>query len=276
MEVIDEFAALSGTAKIKFRCSALAATAPPPHYFCYTDSHGLRMLRIKGAILMLMAGERRQIADYGRRMSDAGLSCGTSGNLSVYDAKSGYMAISPSGMGYSEINAEDVVVMTLDGKIADGKRKPSSEHGLHAAFYINKPEARAVIHTHSTYCTVLACLRMPLKAVHYAIAAAGTAEIPCAEYATFGTPELAANAIKACGGGKAVLLASHGLVAWESSLERAFDLAVNLEFTAEILWRAMCVGKPAILNETEMADVMRGFDAYGQTREDGKTRRAGY
>lgn len=225
---------------------------------------------------MLMAGARLEIADYGRRMSAGGLCRGTSGNLSVYDAESGYMAISPSGMGYFEINAEDVVVMTLDGKIADGARKPSSEHGLHAAFYANMPEARAVIHTHSTYCTVLACMRMSLKAVHYAIAAAGVPEIPCAEYATFGTPELAANAVAACGKSKAVLLASHGLATWETSLERAFDLAVNLEFTAEILWRATCAGKPVILDETQMADVMRQFSAYGQPGGDEKARRGGY
>lgn len=225
---------------------------------------------------MLMADARHEIADYGRKMSSAGLSTGTSGNLSVYDAKSGYMAISPSGMGYFDIKAGDVVVMTPDGKIIDGKRNPSSEYGLHAAFYANKPEARAILHAHSTYCTVFACLRIPLKAVHYAIAAAGTAEIPCAGYATFGTPELAANAIKACGGGKAVLLANHGLVACDASLERVFDLAVNLEFTAEVSWRAMCAGKPVILSEAEMADVMRRFSAYGQRTEDGKTPRTGY
>lgn len=225
---------------------------------------------------MLMANARLEIADYGRKMSSAGLSRGTSGNLSVYDSESGYMAISPSGMGYFDIKAEDIVVMTLDGKIADGGRIPSSEHGLHAAFYLNKPETRAVLHAHSIYCTVLACMRLPLKAVHYAIASAGVAEVPCAEYATFGTPELAASAVKACGAGKAVLLANHGLIACESTLELVFDLAVNLEFTAEILWRAMCAGSPMILNEAEMADVMRKFEAYGQPAEGAKKPRSGY
>ena len=59
------------------------------------------------------------------------------------------MAISPSGLGYFDTTPEDVVVMDLDGNIIDGKRKPSSEHGLHTIFYRNRPEAGAVVHTHS-------------------------------------------------------------------------------------------------------------------------------
>lgn len=225
---------------------------------------------------MLMADRRREIADYGRRMSSDGLSGGTSGNLSVYDAESGYMAITPSGLSYFDIKAEDVVVMTLDGRIIDGARKPSSEHGLHAAFYMNKPEARAVVHAHSVYCTVLACLRMPIKAVHYAIAAAGTDEVPCAGYATFGTPELADMAIRACGKSRAVLLANHGLVACGESLEHTFDLAVSMEFAAGIQWRAMCAGKPVILSGCEMDEVIKAFGVYGQPPEEGGMVKIGY
>ena len=83
---------------------------------------------------MLMHTERELIADYGRRMSTAGLCPGTSGNLSVYDAARGLMAVSPSGLSYHATRAWDVVVMDLDGKIADGARRPSSEWGLHAGY----------------------------------------------------------------------------------------------------------------------------------------------
>ena len=71
------------------------------------------------------------------------------------------MAISPSGIGYFETLPEDVVVMTLDGEIVEGNRKPSSEHELHSIIYKIKPEARGVVHTHSKYCTELACMREP-------------------------------------------------------------------------------------------------------------------
>ena len=152
---------------------------------------------------MLMEKERNEIVEFGKKMSSQGLSKGTSGNLSCYDPESGYMAIGPSGLGYFETTPEDVVVMDLEGNVIEGGRKPSSEHNLHATVYKHRPEARAVVHTHSTYCTTFACLRQPLKAVHYVISGAGVDEVPCAEYATFGTPELAASVGAAIGDSKA-------------------------------------------------------------------------
>ncbi|WP_040213214.1 L-fuculose-phosphate aldolase [Clostridium polynesiense] len=213
---------------------------------------------------MLMEKERIEVVEYGKRMSSSGLSKGTSGNISVYNPETGYMAISPSGIGYFDTKPEDVVIMDLEGNIIDGTKKPSSEHGLHSIFYKEKPEARAVVHTHSTYCTTFACLNQPLKAVHYVIAGAGVSKVPCAEYATFGSSELAHNVITACDKGKAVLLANHGLVTCGPSLQKAFGLAVNMEFVAEMQWRGMAVGTPVVLDDKEMDNVMECFKSYGQ------------
>lgn len=216
---------------------------------------------------MLMEKARQEIVDFGKRMSAEGLSKGTSGNLSIYDPESGYMAISPSGIGYFDTELKDVVIMKLDGEIVEGERKPSSEHELHAIFYKHKPEVRAVVHTHSNYCTTFACLNMPLKAVHYVVGTAGVAEVPCADYATFGSPELAENAVKASGKSRAVLLANHGLVTCGVSMAKAFGLAVNMEFIAEMQWRAMSVGNPVVLSNDEMDRVMIGFKSYGQPKK---------
>lgn len=213
---------------------------------------------------MLMEKERIEVVEYGKLMSSSGLSKGTSGNISVYNPNLGYMAISPSGIGYFETNPEDVVIMDLEGNIIDGTKKPSSEHGLHSIFYKEKSDARAVVHTHSTYCTTFACLNKPLKSVHYVIGGSGVSTVPCAEYATFGSAELAENVIRACGKGKAVLLANHGLVTCGPNLKKAFGLAVNMEFVAEMQWRAMAVGTPVILDDKEMNYVMECFKYYGQ------------
>jgi L-fuculose-phosphate aldolase len=216
---------------------------------------------------MLMEQERSQIVEYGKKMSASGLSRGTSGNISVYNHENQYMAISPSGIGYFETEAQDVVIMDLDGKVIEGSRKPSSEHNIHATFYKEKPDMGAVVHTHSIFCSTLACMRMPIEAVHYVIGGAGTATVTCAEYATFGSPELAKNAIAACKGSKAVLLANHGLVTCGINLAKAFGLAVNMEFVAEMQWRSLCAGKPVVLDRTEMAHVMEEFKTYGQIRK---------
>ena len=122
---------------------------------------------------MLMQEERELVVEYGRKMSTDRLSTGTSGNISVCNAEKGLMAISPSGMDYFSTTPEDVVITDLEANIVDGVRKPSSEWALHTAFYRHKPHARAVVHTHSMYCTTFAVLGQPLRAVHYAIGDTG-------------------------------------------------------------------------------------------------------
>ena len=216
---------------------------------------------------MKLEQERELLTEYGRRMSRAGLSVGTSGNLSIYVPEAGLMAITPSGLDYEAATPADIVVMDLEAHVVEGERKPSSEWALHTKFYQRHPAARAVVHTHSMYCTTLACLGKPLEAVHYAIGAAGTARIPVAPYRLFGSPELAEAAVEACGDGKAVLLANHGLVAWEGSLPKAFSLARDLEFTAELQWRAMAVGTPNILTDSQMAEALERFKTYGQPKK---------
>ena len=213
---------------------------------------------------MLMQEERELIVEYGKKMSAARLSTGTSGNISIYNAEKGLMAISPSGIDYFSTQPEDVVIMDLEANVVDGARKPSSEWGLHTTFYKHKPEARAVVHTHSMYCTTFAVLGQPIRAVHYVIGDAGVATVPCAPYYPFGTLELAEAAISVCGESNAVLLGNHGLVTCGSSLKSAYSLACNMEYIAELQYRSMCIGKPNILSDEEMADVMERFKSYGQ------------
>lgn len=213
---------------------------------------------------MLMQEERELVVEYGKKMSAAGLSTGTSGNISIYNAEKGLMAISPSGMGYFDTKPEDVVITDLDANIVDGSRKPSSEWALHTIFYKKKPEVRAVVHTHSMYCTTFAVLRQPLRAVHYVIGDANADTIPCAPYETFGTPELAEAAMSVCGDGNAVLLANHGLIVCGKDIKSAYSLAGNMEYVAELQYRAMCIGSPVILDGAEMKNVMERFKTYGQ------------
>lgn len=216
---------------------------------------------------MRMERERALLAEYGRKMSSAGLSHGTAGNLSIYDAQTGLMAITPSGVNYFDIQPEDIVIMDLEGNVVEGTRKPSSEHGLHGGFYRAKMDqgCGAVVHTHSNYATTLACMGEPIRAVHYAIAGAGTNEIPLCEYATFGTPELAKLAVAACDRGRAVLLANHGLVAFGPSLEKAFSLAASLENLAKIQWQCLCAGRMNVLTKEQIDQVLVRYQTYGQT-----------
>lgn len=212
--------------------------------------------------------EKKELVEYGKKMSSEGLSSGTSGNLSIYLKEEGVVLITPSGIGYFDTTPEDIVAMDLEGNIIEGSRKPSSEWHLHTLFYKNKPEARAVVHTHSKFCTTLATLRMPIKAVHYVIADAGTNEVPCAPYRRYGTEELAKVAVESAGKSNAVLLANHGIVVCGKNLKSAYGLAKGMEYVAEIQVTAMSVGEPVVLSKEEMDEVLEGFKTYGQVKRE--------
>lgn len=212
---------------------------------------------------MKLEKERIEIVKYGRRLVDSKLTKGTGGNLSVFNRAEQLMAISPSGMDYYETQPEDVVVLNLAGEIIEGDKKPSSEVDLHRIFYQGRDDLDAIIHTHTVYATTLSCLRWELPAVHYLIAVAGK-NVRCADYATFGTQELAENAFKAMKDRRAVLLANHGLVAGAETLERAFSITEEIEYVAELYYRTKGIGEPVILDDEEMARMAMKFKSYGQ------------
>ncbi len=215
---------------------------------------------------MLLQKEREDVVRYCRMLVERGLTKGTGGNISVFGPDSGYFAVSPSGIDYFEMQPEDVVIMDLDGNIVDGERKPSSEHELHRVFYAGRDDIHAVVHTHSTYCTVLGTLREGLPASSYLVAFAGP-DVRCAEYASYGTPELAMNAYQSMKDRQAVILANHGLVAGAGDLKNAFNIAEQIEECAQVYVKARSIGQPVILSEEEMERMVASFrDSYGQKK----------
>lgn len=212
---------------------------------------------------MIMERERQEVAKYGVSLLGKKLTLGSGGNLSVFNRELSLMAISPSGMEYQDIEAQDVVVMDLSGNIVDGKRKPSSEYQIHRILYENRMDMYAVIHAHTIFSTIFACLGEELLPATYMLASAGK-KIKCAEYATFGTGELAVNAYKAMQGNNAALLANHGVVTGAESLKKALDILEQVEYSAELYYRARCIGNPKIIADDEMEKVIEKFKDYGQ------------
>ncbi|WP_276352304.1 L-fuculose-phosphate aldolase [Cohnella caldifontis] len=212
---------------------------------------------------MLLQQEREQIAEYGRKLIESGLTRGSGGNLSIYDPETNLAAISPSGMAYDKMMPEDVVVVDLEGKTVDGTRKPSSELDMHLVFYRGRADIRAVVHTHSPFASTVAALQIDLPAANYLVSLAGT-NVRCSEYATFGTKELADSAFEGMRDRKAVLLANHGLLAGGSDLADAFNVAETMEFCAEVFCRAKSMGEPKIIPEEEMKKLVKKFVGYGR------------
>jgi len=207
---------------------------------------------------------RKQILDAAKAMNSLGINRGTSGNVSAR-WKKGFL-ITPSGRRYEDTKPSDMVFIDNAAK-PSGKWAPSSEWRFHFDIYRNRSDAQAVVHTHSSFATTLACLKKDIPAFHYMIAVAGGNDIRCAPYATFGTQKLSDHALKALNGRKACLLANHGMIATGESLQKALSLAVEVEALCEQYWRALQIGKPRILTAREMNTVIRKFRDYGKERK---------
>jgi L-fuculose-phosphate aldolase len=204
---------------------------------------------------------RADLVAFGRKLLARGLLSQTSGNLSVKLAN-GDIYITPSSMEYDLITPDDIVVVGPDGAVRAGHRAPSSETPLHCLVYASRPEMQAIVHTHSPYATTLACLGLPIPAVHYIIAVLDTYEIAVAQYATYGTEALAKNVRDAfVAPARAVLIANHGMVAVGSTLKQAADGAETVETLAGLYYRALAVGKPNVLSEAQMDEVMVKYKA---------------
>lgn len=209
---------------------------------------------------------REELIYYGNKLIADGMTKGTGGNLSFFDRATGLMYITPSGIEFDRIQPEDIVLMDIDGNVVEGTRKPSSEWAMHLVYYQKRTDIDAVIHAHTTYSTVFACLNEDLPPSHYMLAVAG-ANVRCAPYAPFGTPELAANAFEAMQDRKAVLLANHGIIAGESTLKRTYNVIEEVEYCARIHILARSIGNPVIIDDAEMANMAKRFQTYGQPIE---------
>lgn len=196
-----------------------------------------------------------------REMTALGINQGTSGNVSARVA--GGFLITPSGVAYDEMAAAQVVEMDLEGGHR-GDLAPSSEWRMHRDIYRARPEAGAVVHSHATFCTALACLHREIPAFHYMVAVAGGDSIRCAGYATFGTQALSDAMLRALEGRRACLLANHGMICFGADLKAALALAVEVETLARQYWHACQAGEPALLSAAEMKTVLERFKSYGQ------------
>ncbi len=206
---------------------------------------------------------RQAIIAKARWMNACGLNQGTSGNISARHGDA--MLITPSAIAYDAMQPEMIAAMPIAGEYGtwEGPLRPSTEWRFHLDIMRARPDVGAIVHTHSTYATVLAIARKPIPACHYMIAAFGGMDVRCAGYARYGTKELSDLALQALEGRTACLLANHGMIATGSSLDKAMWAAVELETIAKQYYMTLSIGGPVLLGEAEIAATREAFSSYG-------------
>ena len=201
------------------------------------------------------------------KLNTLGLNHGATGNCSL--RKEEGLLISPSGMNNEVLKPEHIVEISMDGISSKlNKYEPSSEWRFHRDIFKHREDISAIVHTHSVYASALSVLGKAIPQFHYMIAVTGGKEIPCAQYAMFGSQELSDNIIVSLGGQKACLMSNHGLITVGSNLKEAVDIAVEVEHLAQVYTQAKLHGEPKLLTDSEMDQVLKRFKSYGSWKKD--------
>ena len=205
--------------------------------------------------------------DAGLRLINSGLTVATWGNISARDPEKDLVYLTPSGMDYSVITPDDIVVCDMDRNVVEGSRKPTIEKDLHIESYRARPDINAIVHTHAVDSTVFACMGEDIPVITDEAAQVLGGPVKRAEYALPGTMDLAYNCVKALGkDSMACLLQSHGAVCLGFDMNEAFRVSKVLEMTALIYYKIRSIGARALPMSEEDIAFMRDFmkNKYGQ------------
>lgn len=131
---------------------------------------------------MLLEEERKEVIEIALRAAREKLIALTFGNFSLRDRKTGYICVTPSGMAYDTLKAEDIVVVDENLNVIDGARKYSTETPMHCTIYKARPDVFGIAHTHSTFASAWACCEMDITCVVAEVAGLVGGCVKCAPY----------------------------------------------------------------------------------------------
>jgi len=196
---------------------------------------------------------RDQMVSFARRMITTGLVRGTSGNLSAREPAAENCLITPSGVDYDSMKAEDVVLVDLSGRPVSPGLKPSVDTPIHVAIYRARPDAGACIHTHSLYAAAFSTVGREIPPLITESAGYLGGAVRVMEYVPPAQPDTGELVAAGLGRGRAVLLPNHGVIAVGETLKKAFDAAMAVEEGANIAYIALQLGQPALVTDAEVA-----------------------
>lgn len=209
---------------------------------------------------------RSHVVDIGRKLFEHQVVYDGQGNISCRLPEQDLVAVTPSAVPYLDREPEDICIVDMQSKLIEGKWKPSSEIRLHMVFYRQRPEVKAVIHTHALYCSIYGISgekELPLVLNEAAMVLGQP--VPVAPYARPGTRDLARSTYQATGNdGRAVIMAHHGLVTVGESLEDAYAATLAAEHTAQAVCTVRSMGvEPKTLAGEEIQELRRLYASYG-------------
>jgi len=194
---------------------------------------------------------REQIVRYGRMLHERGFVAATDGNLSVRLSENRILS-TPTCMSKGRMRTSDLVIVDMEGRLLSGKRKVSSEIGMHLLIYRLRPDVKGIVHAHPPTATGFAAAGVALNQPLVCEVVIGLGSIPLAKYGTPGTAELTDALQPLVPGFDAILMSNHGVVAYGTDLEQAYMKMETVEHFARIALVTHQLGHQEPLGPTEL------------------------
>ena len=205
---------------------------------------------------------RRQIVEAGRRVYNRNFVASNDGNISAR-VDSRKVVITPSGVSKGFMKPEDLIVVDYDGKVLEGRKKPSSELFMHLRIYQERRDVRAVVHAHPPKATGFAVAGIPLTQCVLPEVIVGLGGIPLAKYGTPGTEEFYTPVLKYLRDYDAFLLENHGALTIGDSVMSAYYKMETLEHFAHIAYVAIQLGNLQTLGERDVQKLINLRQNFG-------------
>ena len=177
------------------------------------------------------------------------------------------MVITPSGMDYERLYAEQMVIVNMNTLEYEGSLKPSIEAVVHAAVYKDRPEVNGIMHTHSTYALTVAAARKPIPPICDDQVQILGGDVKVAAYTMPGTKEMAESVVDALKGRMGALIANHGAITVGRTLKEAYTGSQVLEKTAMVYINCQSIGGAVEISQEDI-DFFHDFflHKYGQKK----------
>src|SRR5688500_2319962 len=205
---------------------------------------------------------REQMAEIGRNIWLKGFCAGNEGNHS-YRLSEDRILCTPSLISKGNLKPDDMCVVDMAGKQISGKRKRTSEILLHLAVYAERPDVRAVIHSHPPHATAFAIADVELPTCIHPEAEVFLGPVRTAKYVTPGDKRLGESILPYVKDSNTIVLESHGVVCFSPNLEQAYYQLEIVDAYARILILAKQVGSIRPLESTEMKELLELKNRFG-------------
>jgi len=214
---------------------------------------------------MIIETLRREVCKLHQELPRNNLVVWTGGNISGRDPESGLVTIKPSGVLYSDLTPETMVVLDLAGTIVEGALKPSSDTATHLNIYRQRPDVNGIVHTHSPFATAFAVVGKPIPPVLTAICDEFGGAIPVGGFAPIGNEAIGIEIVRSIGDSPAILMQNHGVFTVGNSASEAVKAAVMVEDAARTVYYALQLGELIPIPDEMVSRLHKRYkEQYGQ------------